>query len=85
MVVSIIGGCCGTNPEFINGISKFRGLPVKKINNPYKTLINSAIELVNIENVKICEERLNSTGKKKLKETLINEDYEYLVKEALKQ
>ena len=40
MVVSIIGGCCGTNPEFINGISKFRGLPVKKINNPYKTLIN---------------------------------------------
>ena len=85
MGVSIVGGCCGTNPEFIKGISKFRGIPVKRINNEYKTLINSATELVNIENVKICGERLNPTGKKKLKEALINGDYEYLVKEALKQ
>lgn len=85
MGVSIIGGCCGTNPEFINGISKFRGIPVKRINNEYKTLINSSTELVNIENVKICGERLNPTGKKKLKEALINGNYEYLVKEALKQ
>ncbi len=85
MGVSIIGGCCGTNPEFIKGISKFKGLKVNKKNNPYKTLVNSATELVDIDNVVICGERLNPTGKKKLKEALINGDYEYLVREALKQ
>ena len=85
MGVSVIGGCCGTNPEFIKGISKFRGLNVNKKNNSYKTLVNSATELVNIDNVVICGERLNPTGKKKLKEALLNGDYEYLVKEALKQ
>ena len=83
--VSIIGGCCGTNPEFINGISKYKGLDVKKNNNERKTRINSSSVLVDIENVKICGERLNPTGKKKLKEALVNENYEYLVTEAIKQ
>lgn len=85
MGVSIIGGCCGTNPEFIEGISKYKGLAVKKLNNDYHTLINSASTLVNLENVKICGERLNPTGKKKLKEALLNENYDYLVNEAIKQ
>lgn len=85
MGVSIIGGCCGTNPEFISCISKYKSLDVKKSNNPYKTLINSSSTLVDIDNVKICGERLNPTGKKKLKEALINEDYDYLISEAIKQ
>ncbi|MBE6137077.1 MAG: homocysteine methyltransferase [Erysipelotrichaceae bacterium] len=85
MGVSIIGGCCGTNPSFIEGISKYKGLAVKELNNDYQTLINSASTLVNLENVKICGERLNPTGKKKLKEALLNENYDYLVNEAIKQ
>ena len=85
MGVSIIGGCCGTNPEFINGIAKYKGLKVNKKNNPYNTLVNSSTVLVNIENVKVCGERLNPTGKKKLKQALIDGDYEYLVKEAIKE
>lgn len=85
MGVSIIGGCCGTNPQFIKAVSEFKDKSVKKNNNEYKTLINSASCLVDIENVKICGERLNPTGKKKLKEALINEDYDYLVKEAINQ
>ncbi len=85
MGVSVIGGCCGTNPEFIKGISKFKGLKVNKPNNSYKTLVNSATELADINNVVICGERLNPTGKKKLKQALIDGNYEYLVQEALKQ
>ena len=83
--VSVIGGCCGTTPEFISGISKFKGQSVKKYEAPYYTRINSASSLVDICNVKICGERLNPTGKKKLKEALINENYDYLVSEAVKQ
>ena len=83
--VSIVGGCCGTNPEFIKEISKYKVNKINKINNPYKTIVNSASELVEIDNVVICGERLNPTGKKKLKEKLINKDFDYLVEEALKQ
>ncbi len=83
--VSIIGGCCGTDPSFIKTISKYKNLDVVVLNNPYKTTVTSSTVLVDIENVKICGERLNPTGKKKLKEALINENYDYLVLEGIKQ
>ena len=85
MGVSIVGGCCGTNPEFIEGISKYKGVKVNRKDNPYNTIVNSATVLTNIENVKVCGERLNPTGKKKLKQALIDGDYDYLVKEAIKE
>lgn len=85
MGVSIIGGCCGTTPEFIQRISRFSG---RKVNRPViipKTVINSPTVLTEIDGVKICGERLNPTGKKALKEALINENYDYLTDEAIKQ
>ena len=85
MGVSIVGGCCGTNPEFIEGISKYKGVKVNRKDNPYNTIVNSATVLTTIENVKVCGERLNPTGKKKLKQALIDGDYDYLVKEAIKE
>lgn len=85
MGVAIIGGCCGTTPEFIDGIAIYKGLPVKKREYTPKTIINSATKLVEIDGVRICGERLNPTGKKKLKAALKDEDYDYLVSEALKQ
>ena len=83
--VSVIGGCCGTTPEFIKRISRFSGAEVKRRAVEPKTVINSANVLVEIDGVKICGERLNPTGKKALKEALISENYDYLVDEALKQ
>ncbi len=83
--VSIIGGCCGTNPEFIKEISKYKRCKINKRTNPYKTIVNSATVATEIENVVICGERMNPTGKKKLKQKLIDGDYDYLVGEALKQ
>lgn len=85
MGVSIIGGCCGTNSEFINEISEFKNLDVVERVNPYKTLVNSRDVLVDLDNVVICGERLNPTGKKKLKEAIVNEDYDYLINEAIIQ
>ena len=85
MGVSVIGGCCGTNPEFINGISKYKGLRVNRKEVGYKTIINSQSVLVEIDNVLVCGERLNPTGKKKLKQALLDGNYDYLVEEAIKQ
>lgn len=85
MGVSVVGGCCGTTPEFIDCIAKYKGLPVKELHNPYNTLINSGSKILNIENVKICGERLNPTGKKKLKEAIVEGNFEYLIQEGIKQ
>lgn len=85
MGVSVVGGCCGTTPEFIERISGCRG---KKVNRPEvvrRTAVNSASVLTVIEGVKVCGERLNPTGKKKLKEALLNGDLDYLVDEAIAQ
>ena len=84
--VSILGGCCGTTPEFIEGLAKkFKGLLVKEREYKPKTLINSASKMVEIDGVKVCGERLNPTGKKRLKEALRDCDYDYLVSLALAQ
>ncbi len=85
MGVSAVGGCCGTTPEFIRRISRFSGREVRRPKVSPKTVINSATSLCEIENVKICGERLNPTGKKALKEALLAENYDYLVDEAIKQ
>ena len=85
MGVSVVGGCCGTTPEFIKKISKYSGKKVSRPAVPERTVINSATKLVVIDGVKICGERLNPTGKKKLKEALIAGDYDYFVDEAVAQ
>ena len=85
--VAIMGGCCGTDPEFIQAISEHKG---KKINydyenNPYETLCTSSSKVVKIDNVRVCGERLNPTGKKKFKEALVNKDFDYVISEGIKQ
>ncbi len=85
MGVSIVGGCCGTNPEFIKALSAFRGSEVHRPQNPYVTAVTSASRITEIKDVTVCGERLNPTGKKRIKEALLNADYELLVGEALKQ
>ena len=85
MGVSVIGGCCGTTPEFIKRIAKFSGQAVRKHEFKPRTAVNSANRLCVIEGVKICGERLNPTGKKALKEALIAENLDYLADEAIRQ
>lgn len=85
MGVSVVGGCCGTTPEFIKSISRYRGRKVNRPDVKTATVINSATKSVKIDGVKICGERLNPTGKKKLKEALLEGNYDYLVDEAVSQ
>lgn len=85
MGVSVVGGCCGTTPEIIKLISRFGGRRVNRPVTEKRTVINSATRAVCMDGVKICGERLNPTGKKKLKEALLAGDYDYLVNEAVAQ
>lgn len=85
MGVSAVGGCCGTTPEFIEAIGKYGGRKVNRPSVKRGTVINSATKAVNIDGVKICGERLNPTGKKKLKEALLSGNWDYLADEAVAQ
>lgn len=83
--VAVLGGCCGTNPEFIQAVSANKGKTVVPRTVKRETVITSATRLVAFNRVQVCGERINPTGKKKLKEAIINGDFDYIFKEAIKQ
>ncbi|MEG2458086.1 MAG: homocysteine S-methyltransferase family protein, partial [Bacilli bacterium] len=83
---TIIGGCCGTNPEFIQEISSNInkvGLHKQEVN--YKCVVCSPSKYVEIDKPTVMGERLNPTGRKSLKEALKNENMDYIIKLALEQ
>jgi len=82
---SILGGCCGSSPTTIKAISKYKGLPAPEISKPDGTYICSSTVLLKLDKGLICGERLNPTGKKKLKAALAEGNFEYLQHEALSQ
>lgn len=83
--VAVLGGCCGTNPDFIRAISNNKGRKIQKREVEKKTVVTSATRLVELDKVRICGERINPTGKKMLKEAIVNGDFDYIFKEAVKQ
>ena len=48
MGVSIIGGCCGTDPSFISAISELKGTTVTRRDNIYKTAATSYSRITEI-------------------------------------
>lgn len=85
MGVSVVGGCCGTTPEFISQLAKFSGREVEQPEPALETVVTSSTRRVVIKGARICGERLNPTGKKKLKEALLKGDMDYLAREAIAQ
>ena len=82
---SILGGCCGSSPSTIKAISVYKGQPAPEISKPDGTYICSSTVMLRLEKGLICGERLNPTGKKKLKAALAEGNFEYLQHEALAQ
>ncbi|WP_297629753.1 homocysteine S-methyltransferase family protein [uncultured Clostridium sp.] len=85
--VSVIGGCCGTTPEFIEKLKKIKESKKRVIREELNIYgICSSSKAVLIENgPKVIGERINPTGKKKFKEALINRDLDYVINQALEQ
>lgn len=84
--VSMVGGCCGTSPEYINSIKeKLQGF--KPIQREYKKIsaLCSPSSTVLIDGVKVIGERINPTGKKLFKEALRNNDIDYILKQGISQ
>ena len=85
--VSVLGGCCGTTPDYIKKtIEKTRSLPYSPIAKKQDTVVSSYTHGVKIGNSPILiGERINPTGKSKLKEALRQENLGYILGEAVSQ
>lgn len=83
----ILGGCCGTTPGHIREVRRsIAGLkPVRPAVGKLTAVSSATSTVVLGEGVRVIGERINPTGKKKLKEALINGDMDYLLKEAIAQ
>lgn len=88
--VTVIGGCCGTNPEYI---SRLAGLVDGRVPGP--SLYESAFALSSSQRALVLDagsaqiavvgERINPTGKPKLQEALRSGNMDYLLNEAIEQ
>ncbi|WP_318676589.1 homocysteine S-methyltransferase family protein [Treponema sp.] len=86
---AIVGGCCGTNPSYISklvaNVNK-NGLEVKPCSTKKKSVITSGTKLVEFGKAPILiGERINPTGKKKLKAALVSNDISYILNEGITQ
>lgn len=84
--VNAVGGCCGTTPTYMRKvIEKSRNiLPVARRPVSERTVISSWANALYIgEKPLLIGERINPTGKPKLKEALRRSDFEYILKEAI--
>ncbi len=83
----VFGGCCGTTPEFIKHIrAMLDKLTPTKTEPKIMTAATSGSKTVIIDNVTtVIGEKINPTGKKKLKEALRSDNLDYIIGEAIDQ
>lgn len=84
--VQIIGGCCGTTPEYIRLLRGLAdGRAPQKRSVPRRPCVCSATRAVFVDGVRVIGERINPTGKKAMKQALLSGDYGYVQTQAIEQ
>ena len=87
MGARILGGCCGTSPEYIRLLrEKLDSLTPLPVTKKDFTLVSSYTHAVDICDVPVLiGERINPTGKAKFKQALRDGDIDYIMNEAFAQ
>lgn len=84
--VKLVGGCCGTRPDFIRALRKaFSGKTYCRQTPEIPSAVCTPEKTVVIDQPRVIGERINPTGKKKLKEALKNGDMDYILNQAADQ
>ncbi len=84
---NILGGCCGTEPEYIRKtIEKTINIPLNPITEKKLTVVSSYTHAIEFSKTPVLiGERINPTGKPKFKQELYDNDINYLLKIGLDQ
>ena len=87
MGVAILGGCCGTTPEYIAALcGAVESVPVAVHKAEPVCAVSSYTHAVRFGDTPLLiGERINPTGKKKLKEALRAGDLGYILREAISE
>ncbi len=85
--VRIAGGCCGTTPDYIKAlVEKTKNICSKPVTEKNLTVISSYTHAVKFGDVPLLiGERINPTGKKRMKQALIEDDLDYILNEGINQ
>lgn len=88
--VKIMGGCCGTTPEYVANLKDMFEEVVKhgeitKSVCHHELAICSPTKTVLVNQPRIIGERINPTGKKRFKQALIENDMDYILSQAIEQ
>ena len=85
--VRVVGGCCGTTPEYIASLyNKTSDLAPVPIENKNITVVSSYTHAVEFgESPILIGERINPTGKKRFKQALLENDIDYILSEGVNQ
>lgn len=85
--VRAAGGCCGTTPDYIRALTaRTKGLSALPVTPKNLTVAASYTHAVTFgEAPVIIGERINPTGKKRLRQALLQEDMDYILSEGIRQ
>lgn len=86
MGISMVGGCCGTTPETIALLAQtYKGKVVAQRGFVPGSRVCSGTRMLELDAVHPIGERINPTGKKKLKQALLDKDFGYIRTLAVEQ
>ncbi len=84
--VSVVGGCCGTDPAYIRALhERVSSMTPGTREVSRKSLVCTATKAVEISGVRVIGERINPTGKKRFQQALKEQDFDYIVDVAIQQ
>ena len=84
---SIVGGCCGTSPEYIRRLSALLAERRPGVRRPadLPSFVCTPVSPCRIDGIRIIGERINPTGKKRFQQALLENDLDYILDVAVKQ
>ncbi len=97
--VSMVGGCCGTTPEYIRSLAaavrEHEGCGKENAGEQSEEAagsgaagelkVSSRSRVVRVDHIAVIGERLNPTGKKRMKQALLDGDFDYILSQAIAQ
>ena len=83
----IVGGCCGTGPDFIAAVREMLREPVKTESSEgiRPGAVCTPPVCLETGRLRVIGERINPTGKKRLQQALLEEDLDFVVELAVRQ
>ncbi len=80
----LVGGCCGTTPDYIKALSGLKK-SVRPVEDKNRTVVSSYTRAVCFDKPVLIGERINPTGKKRFRQALQEKDVGYILAEGVAQ